>query len=72
MENKKDFPAIVDIFESGYGESLARSLLDAIDRYACSFDGAGAVFDEHDSENVCNLVMLLKAVLRDCCGIAVK
>lgn len=72
MENEKDFPAIVDIFESGYGESLARSLLDSIDRYACSFDGTGAVFDERDSENVCNLVMLLKAVLSDCCGIAVK
>lgn len=73
MENKsKEFPAILDIFECGYGESIAQTLLDSIDRYATAFETSSTVFSEYDTENVCNLVLLLKAVLKDCCGVNVK
>ena len=66
------YPTILNILESGFGPDLVRTLLDSIQQYGKGLVADGVCIAEHDSENLYNMVWLLKAVLKDCCGVDVE
>ena len=66
------YPTILNILESGFGPDLARTLLDGIQQYGNALVADGVCIARHDSENLYNMVWLLKAVLKDCCGVDVE
>lgn len=66
------YPTILNILESGFGPDLARTLLDGIQQYGTALALGGDSVGIHDGENLCNMVWLLKAVLKDCCGVDVE
>ena len=65
------YPTILGILESGYGTDLVQTLLDSIQQYGKGLVADHVCIDAHDSENLYNMVWLLKAILKDCCGVDV-
>jgi hypothetical protein len=66
------YPTILNILDSGFGTDLAQTLLDCIQQYGNGLVANGECIAQHDSENLYNMVWLLKAVLKDCCGVDVE
>lgn len=66
------YPTILGVFESGFGADLAQALLDSIQCYGKALVADGVCIAAHDSDNLYNMVWLLKAILKDCCGVAVE
>nr|DAJ56037.1 MAG TPA: hypothetical protein [Caudoviricetes sp.] len=66
------YPTILELLESGYGKDLAQTLLDSIQCYGKALVADSVCIAEHDGDNLYNMVWLLKAILKDCCGVNVE
>lgn len=66
------YPCLMEFFEDGYGEDLAQTLADSIERYVQGLEAAGESMSRTDVTNIGNLVWLLKAVLKDVHGLDLK
>lgn len=69
---ERKYPTIMEIFEQGWGTDYVQTLTDSIVMYASALGASGSEMGKQDSENVANLVWLLKAVLKDCHGVDVS
>ena len=65
------YPTILEMLESGYGTDLAQTLLDSIQCYGRALVADGVCIATRDSDNLYNMVWLLKGILKDCCGVDV-
>lgn len=65
------YQTITGILEDGYGTDLAQALLDSIQCYGRALVADSVCIAAHDSDNLYNMVWLLKAILKDCCGVDV-
>ena len=66
------YPTVLEILESGYGPDLVNTLLDGIQLYCRGLSADGVCFGDRDSDNLYNMVWLLRAILKDCCGVDVN
>lgn len=64
------YQAVLEILEGNNGTDLAQTMLDSIPLYGRALAADGCITDR-DSENLYNIVWLLKAILKDCCGVDV-
>lgn len=67
----EEYPTILELLESGDGTDLAQMLLDSIQCYGRALAADGVCVAERDSDNLYNMAWLLKAILKDCCGVNV-
>ena len=65
------YPTVLEILESGYGPDLVDTLLDGIQQYGKGLVADGICFGDRDSDNLYNMVWLLRAILKDCCSVDV-
>ena len=72
MDKKNTFPTVMGLFEDGYGPEFVQTLTDSIQRYARALAADGDCMYKDDADNLYNLVWLLKAILKDCCGVDVE
>ena len=65
------YPTILELLDSGYGETFVQALLDGIQ---CCGQGLAqtGVISERDSEMIYNMTWLVKVLLKDCCGVDVE
>lgn len=72
MDARNTFPTVMGLLEDGYGPELVQTLTDSIQRYARALGADGDCMCKDDADNLYNLVWLLKAILKDCCGVDVE
>lgn len=63
-----DMPRITEIFDDGYSETMVKTLLRSIEAYGIYMAHQGIVPDEEESNDIINLVWLVRAILSDCHG----
>lgn len=69
QQTEPKYPTWVEILDMGYESQMVQTLTDAIQKYATALGANGTVMNETDADNLYNLVWLLKAILKDCCGV---
>ena len=69
MEQEMNLPSVLGIFNGGYAPEMIRMLLDSIPAYVSSFANSDMMMGRQDAENVNDMVMLLRAILKDCYNI---
>lgn len=69
MDREMNIPSVLGIFNGGYAPEMIRMLLDIIPAYVSSFADSDMTIGRRDAENVNDMVMLLRAILKDCYGI---
>ena len=67
--DKKKYEAVMELLHDGYGVTLARCLMDCVERYLPSIVNDGIVPDEAMLDNHWVLCRLLKCVLKDEYGV---
>ena len=72
QRREREYPTWVGILDMGCEEQLVQTLTDAIQKYAVALGADGSVMNETDADNLYNLTWLLKAILKDCCGVDVE
>ncbi len=65
---EKTFKAVNEILEEGYGEAMAKTLINVVPDVMDGILSTGAITSE-DCKNVRNLLWLYKALLKDLHGI---
>ncbi len=63
---------LLSILEDGYGQEMVQTLSDSIQHYILAMAARSDVSNNYDSENIYNLVWLMKAFLSDCHGVEMK
>lgn len=65
------YPTILELLDSGYGETFVQALLDGLQRCGQGLAQSG-VISERDGEMFYNMTWLLKVILKDCCGVGIE
>ena len=58
-------PSFVNMLKEGYGEDMARALIDSIEYYIGYLASVDMMITERDSMNIYTLTQMLRAVLKD-------
>lgn len=64
------YSELFNMLESGYATDMVQALLDSIQLYNRALS-ADSCIAQKDSDNLYNMVWMLKAILKDCCGVNV-
>ena len=62
----KEFPAVMELFNQGYGPELVPALIESVTKYVVALGSQGDIATKEDADNIVMLNWLLRAILKDC------